>query len=68
MHNINFFLITVVCVLFMFSCGGKDVETEASPDFCDDDAAAPPFAVSGSAPAQRLDLGRRGRTVGGRAI
>ena len=32
MHNTKFYLITIVCVLFMFSCGGKDVETEVSPD------------------------------------
>ena len=32
MHNTKFFLISIVCVLFMFSCGGKDTETEASPD------------------------------------
>ena len=32
MHNTKFFLITIVCVLFMFSCGRKDAETEASPD------------------------------------
>ena len=32
MHNTKFFLITIVCVLFVFSCGRKDAETEASPD------------------------------------
>ncbi len=32
MHNTKFFLITIVFVLFMFSCGRKDAETELSPD------------------------------------
>ena len=32
MHNTKFFLLTIVCVLFMFSCGRKDAETDASPD------------------------------------
>ena len=32
MNNLNFYLKTVICVLFMFSCGSKDAETEASPD------------------------------------
>ena len=32
MHNTKFLLITLVCILWMFSCGNKDVETEASPD------------------------------------
>ncbi len=32
MHNTKFFLITIVCVLFIFSCGRKDAETEVSPD------------------------------------
>ena len=32
MHNTKFLLITIVCILWMFSCGNKDVETEASPD------------------------------------
>ena len=32
MHNPKFFLITIVCVLFMFSCRGKDAKTDASPD------------------------------------
>ena len=32
MHNTKFLLIIIVCILWMFSCGNKDVETEASPD------------------------------------
>ena len=32
MHNTKLLLITIVYTLFMFSCGGKDDETEASPD------------------------------------
>ena len=32
MHNTNFFLTTIVCILFLFSCGSKDPETKASPD------------------------------------
>ena len=32
MHNTKFFLITIICVLFMFSCGGKDAEPNISPD------------------------------------
>ncbi len=32
MHNTKFFLLTIVCVLLMFSCGRKDAVIEASPD------------------------------------
>ena len=32
MHNAKFYLISIVCVLFMFSCGGRDAEAKASPD------------------------------------
>ena len=32
MHNTKFSLIIIVSALFMFSCGGKDAETEISPD------------------------------------
>ena len=32
MHNTKLLLITIVCILFMFSCGGKDNKTEVSPD------------------------------------
>ena len=32
MNNFKFYLKTVVCALFLFACGGKDAETEASPD------------------------------------
>ena len=32
MHNTNLLLIIIVYALFMFSCGGKDDKTDASPD------------------------------------
>ena len=32
MHNTKFYLTIIICVLLIFSCGGKDDETEASPD------------------------------------
>ena len=32
MNNIKLYLITIICTLFMYSCGGKDVENTASPD------------------------------------
>ena len=32
MHNSRFFLIVIIYALFMFSCGGKDDETEPSPE------------------------------------
>ena len=38
MNNIKFYFKTVICVLFMFSCGGKDAETKASPDVRTDES------------------------------
>ena len=32
MHNTKFFSIVFVCALFVFSCGGKNDEIEATPD------------------------------------
>ena len=32
MNNIKLYLISIVCTLFMYSCGGKDAENTASPD------------------------------------
>ena len=32
MNNIKLYLITIICTLFMYSCGGKDAENTASPD------------------------------------
>ena len=32
MNNIKLYLISIICTLFMYSCGGKDAENTASPD------------------------------------
>ena len=32
MNNIKLYLISIICSLFMYSCGGKDAENTASPD------------------------------------
>ena len=32
MNNIKLYLISIICKLFMYSCGGKDAENTASPD------------------------------------
>ena len=32
MNNIKLYLISIICTLFMYSCGGKDSENTASPD------------------------------------
>ena len=32
MNNITLYLISIICTLFMYSCGGKDAENTASPD------------------------------------
>ena len=32
MNNIKLYLISIICTLFMYSCGGKDTENTASPD------------------------------------
>ena len=32
MNNIKLYLISIICTLFMYSCGGKDAEITASPD------------------------------------
>ena len=32
MYSHKFYIKIIICIGFMFSCGGKDVETEASPD------------------------------------
>ena len=32
MNNTKLYLISIICTLFMYSCGGKDAENTASPD------------------------------------
>ena len=32
MNNIKLYLVSIICTLFMYSCGGKDAENTASPD------------------------------------
>ena len=32
MNNIKLYLISIICTLFMYSCGGKNAENTASPD------------------------------------
>ena len=32
MNNIKLYLISIICTLFMYSCGGKEAENTASPD------------------------------------
>jgi len=32
MNNIKLYLISIICTLFIYSCGGKDAENTASPD------------------------------------
>ena len=32
MNNIKLYLISIICTLFIYSCGGKDAESTASPD------------------------------------
>ncbi len=32
MNNFKLYLISIICTLFMYSCGGKDAENTASPD------------------------------------
>ena len=32
MNNIKLYLISIICTLFMYSCGGKDAENTVSPD------------------------------------
>ena len=32
MNNVKLYLISIICTLFMYSCGGKDAENTASPD------------------------------------
>jgi hypothetical protein len=55
MNNFKFYLKTVVCVLFLFACGGKDAETEASPDIS---AEEDPVKVNNSDFSDDLNIER----------